>query len=225
MQLEVVVTDAFEATQAQSAGASRIELVANLEAGGTTPDAVVVDAVTRSVAIPVHVMVRLGRNGDSYTEAELDRMCQDAARMRQLGADAIVFGALDKRRHVAVQAVRDILSAARLPVTFHRAFDASANLTGAYATLAGIEGVRRVLTSGSGKTAWEGRVSLQELACGNTVPTVIAAGGIDADNIAGVVQFTGVREVHVGRGARTGRAIDPQKIERLNRLLSDAAVR
>src|SRR5579864_9268083 len=102
MQLEVVVTDAFEAAQAESAGASRVELVADMESGGTTPDPATIEAVTRAVAIPVHVMVRVNNNGDPYSEAELNRMREDAAQMRRLGAAAIVFGALDKRRHVAV---------------------------------------------------------------------------------------------------------------------------
>lgn len=225
MQLEVVVQDASEALEAQRAGASRVELAADLERGGLTPPPHVVESVAHAISIPVHVMLRPHDNGFAYTPADLQSILRDAARLRELGAKAIVFGAVDQTRHVAAVFVREVLDAGALPMTFHRAFDSTISLSGAYATLAGIDRVERVLTSGGAATAWEGRVWLRDLAIGNTRPTVLGAGGIDGDNVLDLLRFTGLREVHVGRGARTDGKIDARKVERLAHLLVGGAGR
>jgi copper homeostasis protein len=225
MQLEVVVTDAPEALIAQHNGASRIELVADLDRGGLTPDASLIESVTRAVSIPVHVMLRPHDNGFAYGSSDRQAIMEDAARMYDLGASAIVFGALDERGRVAVGFVEEVLGAGRLPMTFHRAFDVTPNLSATYATLAGIPGVERVLTAGGATTAWEGRVWLRELCCGNTVPAVLGAGAIDASNVLELVRFTGLHEVHVGSGARTDGQIDGGKIARLTSLFNRGPVR
>lgn len=225
MQLEVVVSNATDAQEAQRGGASRVELAADLERGGLTPAETVIDAVVRAVSIPVHVMLRPHDNGFAYDAGTKTSMLNAAARLRTLGASAIVFGALDERAHIAVALVRDVLHASRLPMTFHRAFDSTPSLSGAYASLAGIDGVERVLTSGGARTAWEGRNWLRDLSCGNTLPIVLGAGSIDEGNLSDLLRFTGIREIHVGRGARTDGRIDARKVERLTQLLAGGAVR
>jgi copper homeostasis protein len=225
MQLEVVVADASEALEAQRGGASRVELAVDLECGGLTPGGAIVESVTSALAIPVHVMVRPHDNGFTYTGADADAILNDAAQIRGWGATGIVFGALDERGHIAERLVRDVVHASRLPMTFHRAFDIAPSLSGAYAALAGIEGVERVLTSGGAQTAWDGRVWLRDLCCGNTMPIVLGAGGISPENLPDLLRFTGLREVHVGRGARTDGKIDARKVERLAKLLIGGAVR
>jgi copper homeostasis protein len=220
MQLEVVVADAAEAVEAQRAGASRIELVAEMDRGGVTPDRKTVESVARAVSIPVHVMVRPYANGFVYDASARQSILESAARMRDLGAAAIVFGALDDRRRVARQLVEEVLAVSYLPMTFHRAFDFTPVLTAAYATLSNIRGVDRVLSAGGQGTAWEGRESLRELGAGNSLPTVTAAGAIDETNVEQLVRFTRLREVHVMSGARTGGRVDVQKIARLAELMN-----
>jgi copper homeostasis protein len=225
MQLEVMVTDASEALQAQQAGASRVELVTRLECGGLTPDAAIVESVTRAVSIPVHVMLRPHDQGFNYNRRDRETIFYAAAQMRELGVAAVVFGALDDTNHVAAALVNEVLAVSRLPMTFHRAFDVTPSLTGAYAVLSGIVGVHRVLTAGGAHTAWDGRTSLRELSYGNTVPTVLAGGGIDASNLRDLVRFARIPEVHVGRGARTDGRIDAYKVERLVNLLNGGTAR
>jgi len=225
MQLEVVVADASEALEAQRGGASRVELAVDLDCGGLTPSTGVMASVTDVVGIPVHVMLRPHDNGFTYDAQEADAIVKDAAQLRECGASGVVFGALDDRGHVCETLVRDVLRASRLPMTFHRAFDIAPSLSGAYAALAGIDGVERVLTSGGAVTAWEGRVWLRDLCFGNTMPIVLGAGSIDEDNLLDLLRFTGLREVHVGRGARTEGKIDARKVERLTKLLLGGAVR
>lgn len=223
MQLEVVVTSASEAAIAQQGGASRVELVAEFARGGLTPDERTIDDAVRAVSIPVHVMLRPHDDGFTYDADTRKKILEDAARMRDLGAAAVVFGALDERGRVAVDLVKAVGSVARLPITFHRAFDAAHNLSASYAALAGIPRVQRILTAGGASRAWDGRKWLRELSYGNTVPTVIACGDIHVENVQDVVRFAGVREVHVGRGARTDGALDAKKIEHLAALLYEGA--
>jgi copper homeostasis protein len=224
MQLEVVVTDVSEALEAEHSGASRLELVAEPERGGLTPPPELVENVTHAVSIPVCVMLRPHDDGFAYGEAERRELLETASRLQDLGAAGVVFGALDRSRHVAAGLVREVLAAAQLPMTFHRAIDHTTSLTGAYAALAGIEGVVRVLTAGGAANAWEGRARLRELGYGNTVPTVVAGGGIDPENLNDLVEYTRVREVHMYSGARTDGKIDGRKIRRVMKILEDYAV-
>jgi copper homeostasis protein len=223
MQLEVVVTGADEAVTAQNAGASRVELVTQFACGGLTPDARTVEAVASALTIPVHVMLRPHDRGYCYDAADRETILSAALRLKESGARAIVFGALDDRNRIDIDLLRDVLRIARLPITFHRAFDETLNPSAGYATLAGIHGVERVLTSGHAKNAWDGRVWLRDLSLGNTLPIVLAAGGIDEENLPELLRFTGVREVHVGRGVRSNGALDGAKVERLARILTGVA--
>jgi copper homeostasis protein len=220
MQLEVVVTDAIEARAAQDGGAARVELVAELERGGFTPPDRTIAEVVDAVTIPIHVILRPHDDGFVYSASERDGILRDASRLRDLGASAVVFGALDHRGHVAIDLVRDVAATARLPLTFHRAFDHVHALSAAYAVLAALPQVARVLTAGGASTAWEGRSLLRELSYGNTAPVVIAAGGIDSNNVSRIVEFSRVREVHVGRGARIDGRVDAGRVRQLAALLA-----
>lgn len=219
MQLEVLVTDAVEAVVAQLAGATRVELVKDPDCGGLTPSFQTIKAVTQAVSIPVHVIVRPHGNGFNYDRAQRQTILGCAARLRELGAAAVVFGALDAAGRIAAEFVREVLSSSGLPMTFHRAFDQTPSLSAGYAALSEIPGVERVLTAGGAPSAWDGRFWLRELCGGETRPSILAAGAIDAENLQWLVRFTGLREIHVGRGVRTDGALDAKKIEQLVRLL------
>jgi copper homeostasis protein len=83
-----------------------------------------------------------------------------------------------------------------MSVTFHRAFDRTADPFRALDTLLSL-GVDRVLTSGQAPTAMEGVELLAELVRrGGASIAIIAAGSIRPENVAHVVRQTGVREVH-----------------------------
>ncbi|HEV3152788.1 MAG TPA: copper homeostasis protein CutC [Candidatus Baltobacteraceae bacterium] len=219
MHLEVLVTDSAEAVTAQQAGATRLELVSEMERGGLTPPPQTVQSVVHSVTIPVHVIVRPHDDGFVYDRAQRQAILRNAARLRDLGVSGVAFGALDAAGHVDTEFVQEVLSVSRLPMTFHRAFDSTPSLSASYATLAAIEGVERVLSAGGADNAWDGRYWLRELCCGNTTPHILGAGAIDSQNVEALIGFTGLREVHVGRGARTDGSLDAGKIERIARLM------
>jgi copper homeostasis protein len=90
-------------------------------------------------------------------------------------------------------------------VTFHRAIDVCRDPLEAIDILVAI-GVDRVLTSGQAISARAGARTIARMVthAGNRL-AILAGGRIDENNAAGIVQRTGVREIHV-RGAKQVRS-------------------
>ena len=195
--IEAAVESLDDARAAIAGGAARLELCADLDAGGTTPASALVSDVLAQVDVPVLVMIR-PRPGDFvYTRAELDRMRDDIAVALRLGAAGVVLGALDVSGRIDTTATRDLLAAARgRPVTFHRAIDETPDVLEAIDSLAAL-GVARVLSSGAAATALEGVDALAAMVerAGDRM-AVVAGGGVRAGNVAQIVRRSGVREVH-----------------------------
>lgn len=202
MVLIEACVDALDAAlAAESGGASRVELCANLAQGGVTPSAGLIAAVVNALRIPVFVLIR-PRTGDFlYSAAELDVMRRDIEIALSLGASGIVLGALDSAGDVDAPAMRALVASARpLPVTFHRAFDYARDQEAALQALVEI-GVERVLTSGGAASALQGAdrlAALRALAANRIV--ILAGGAITPENVRDVVARSGVTEVHL-RGA------------------------
>ncbi len=196
--LEVAVDDLEGAVAAAAAGAGRLEVCAALSESGLTPSVGLLRGVRARVTVPLFAMVRPRGGGFEYTASELDIMRLDIAACRDAGADGLVFGVLTQTGDVDVDAMRQLLrAAAPLPVTFHRAFDATRDPMHALAVLIDL-GCARVLTSGTAATAREGAPMLSQLVrqAGEQI-IVVAGGGIRSQTVAPVLA-TGVREVHAG---------------------------
>jgi len=196
--VEACVESVESAVAASAGGADRVELCDDLVEGGTTPSAGSIRLARERLDIGICVMIR-PRGGDFlYTDLEFEIMRDDIGVAKRLGADGIVLGLLradggiDRER-----TARLVDDAAPLPVTFHRAFDVSRDPMESLETLIGL-GVRRVLTSGQKASAIESLDVLRRLVdtAGDRI-TILAGGGITADNAARIVTATGVREVHV----------------------------
>jgi copper homeostasis protein len=204
--VEAAVESLDDALAAVAGGADRLELCANLDAGGTTPSAALITAVRERVEVPVVVMIR-PRGGDfTYSDDELSRMYEDVAMARSLGASGVVFGVLDTFDRLDLERTAALVEAAdRVPVTFHRAIDQVARRVVAMDALAAL-GVARVLSSGGGKTAREGVDELRamvERAADRLV--VVAGGGVRANNARAIVEETGVTELHARCGGDAAR--------------------
>jgi len=151
-----------------------------------------------AVSIPVFVMIRPRGGGFVYSETERDVMRRDIALARELGADGVVIGGLQPDGNIDLSLVRFLVEVAReLPVTFHRAFDLTRDLSASLEQLAEA-GVRRVLTSGAASRAVDGATVLADLVrqAGSRL-VVMAGGGVREENVRSLVSASGVREVHV----------------------------
>lgn len=195
--VEACVTSVDEAVAAERAGAGRLELCVDLHVGGLTPPVELVHEVRESVAIPVFVMVC--PRGEDYisTADEIDLMERDIARVREAGADGIVIGSIHPDGTVQrAETARLVAAAAGLPVTFHKAFDATPDAFAALDTLLEL-GVSRVLTSGHVERAIDGADELAALVerAGSRL-TILAGGKVRGDHVRELVARTGVKEVH-----------------------------
>ena len=196
--LEACVDSIEGALAAEAGGADRIELCAALSEGGLTPSAGTIAVARQRVAIAAHVMIR-PRGGDFlYTDAEFASMQRDVEMAKRLGAVGVVLGLLLPDGSIDLARTRQLTEQARpMSVTFHRAFDMTADPKKALTDLIAL-GVDRVLTSGQAPTAVEGIDLLAKLVkqAGDKI-AVMPGGGIDETSLTKILEETGAGEVHV----------------------------
>jgi copper homeostasis protein len=197
--VEVCVDSLDSAIAAERGGARRVELCGSMVEGGVTPSAGLIAKTRQKISISLHVMIRPRAGDFCYTADEFEVMRRDVLMAKQLGSDGVVFGILGEDANVDIERTRALVDLARpLNTTYHRAFDMSADL------LSSVEhvvknGADRILTSGGATTAIEGTAMLRNLveaAKGRVI--IMASGGIDHQNVQGVLEKTSVREIHVG---------------------------
>jgi len=196
--VEVCVESVAGAYAAVVGGAERLELCSSLSEGGLTPSAGLCEAVCAAVQVPVFAMIRPRAGDFLYDSTEVDVMTRDIEALRAAGADGIVTGALTADGSVDRRRMTEFVDLAEdLPVTFHRAFDVCRDAAAAIEDLCAL-GVKRLLSSGQRAAAPDGKRELRaavERAGGRL--TVMAGAGIREDSVGRLVDFTGVREVHL----------------------------
>jgi copper homeostasis protein len=220
---EISVETEERAAAAERGGASRLELCAALEVGGLTPSAELMRAVRARVSIPIFAMVRPRRGDFFYSAAEFEEMRASIDVARAAGMDGVVLGILRADRSVDVERTAELVRAARtLPVTFHRAFDESAELFEALEDVIAT-GARRLLTSGGAAVAPEVVPRIAELVrrAGRRV-VVMPGSGITAENVAGIAVATGATQFHAGLSTVVGRDAGAGVFEREVRRVVEA---
>jgi copper homeostasis protein len=202
--LEICVESLDHAVAAERGGAHRLELCSDLSSGGITPSAGFTQTVRRHLRIPIHVLIR-PRPGDfCYSDHELEIMRNDILAAKQLGMDGIVLGILHENGSIDLERTKSLVALARpLPVTFHRAFDASENLETSLEDVIQT-GASRILTSGGQPRAMDALPVLARLvqrAKGRIL--LMPGGGINSENVAHIVRATQAKEVHSSAGTST----------------------
>lgn len=197
----------LEAARAAAAGGSdRIELCADLSAGGITPAIDLLTSTIEALSIPVFVMIR-SRGGDfTGSSREIDQMRRHIEAAKRAGAAGVVLGVLDSDRRVDVDRSRSLVDLARpMKVTFHRAFDATPDLGEALEAV--IEtGADCVLTSGGKPDVLTGADAIAQLRkqAARRID-VMAGGGLTLDNLEEVVRRTDVSHLH---GSLSGKRVN-----------------
>ncbi|HET7108599.1 MAG TPA: copper homeostasis protein CutC [Candidatus Acidoferrum sp.] len=201
IQLEVAVDSLERAAAAERAGAHRLELCVNLEAGGLTPGIELLRAVRAAVRIPIHVMLR-PRPGDFvYSAPDFAEMKSSIKTIAAESVQGIVTGILLPGGSIDVPRTRELVAhASPMQVTFHRAFDQTPDLAAALETVV-LTGAHRILTSGGAANAQSGASILRSLIhqAENRI-TILPGGGLHPANIAEVARATGTHELHTGLG-------------------------
>jgi copper homeostasis protein len=197
--LEISLDSVASALAAERGGADRVELCADLLEGGTTPSAGTIATVRKQIRIGLHVMIRPRAGDFCYSEQEFEVMRRDILMAKQLRADSVVLGILKPDGTVDAPRTRELVELARpMTLTFHRAFDMTANLRGALDAVID-SGAARILTSGGEASAERalGAISHLVSAARNRV-AIVVCGGVREHNAKRIVEATGVHEVHVG---------------------------
>ena len=196
--IEACCPDLESVRAAVKAGAGRIELCEELGIGGVTPsEALLHQALEEAGNVPVNVLIRPRGGNFVYTPDEVEQMLRSIRMCRAAGANGVVIGALLADGSVDTATVsRLVLEANGLDITFHRAFDESADLRQALEDIIGL-GIKRILTSGGCPTAYLGRFVLRDLvhqAAGRI--TIMPGCGILPSNIDEIASITGAIEFH-----------------------------
>ncbi len=196
-KFEICANSVASCIAAQEGGADRVELCSGIPEGGTTPSFGMIRKARASIDIALNVIIR-PRGGDFlYSTDELEEMIHDIRIAKELGADGLVFGCLTKEGNIDKKAMSVLMEAAAgLPVTFHRAFDHSADPMRALHDIIDL-GCARILTSGCRPTAMLGSSLLAELVKAAEDRIIIMPGcGVNESNIAEIARLSGAREFH-----------------------------
>lgn len=201
-KLEVIGFTIDGCIAAQSAGAYRIELCDNPGEGGTTPSYGFIKAAREKLKIELYPIIR-PRGGDFlYSDAEFEIMKTDVLACKQLGCDGIVTGILHEDGTVDKERCAELIRLAYpLGVTFHRAFDRTADPFKAMEDIIEI-GCERILTSGQVPNALDGVELIGKLIEQAAERIIIMPGsGVRSGNILEIATNTKSTEFHTS--ART----------------------
>jgi copper homeostasis protein len=198
LKIEVAIDNVNAAIAADQNGASRLELCANLNEGGTTPSFGMIQAVCAAVEIPVFTMIRPRAGDFIYTDSEFEVMLRDIEAAARAGSNGVVFGILNPQGWIDISRTRELVSVARshnLHITFHRAFDVCNDPIAALEALCEMQ-FDNLLTSGQQPTADLGISQLKDLvqiARGRI--NIMAGSGVNPENALEIAQC-GVDALH-----------------------------
>lgn len=201
-KFEICANSVESCLAAQEGGADRVELCAGIPEGGTTPSYGEIKQARKLLTkTKLHVIIR-PRGGDFlYTPLELERMEEDIRICRELGVDGVVFGCLTEEGEIDREANRRLVELARpMSVTFHRAFDRTADPMKALEDIISL-GCNRILTSGQQPKATDGislLAQLEKKLKEYPLPPIqlLAGSGVNEENIRQIFDATGIHEYH-----------------------------
>jgi copper homeostasis protein len=207
--IEVCANSLESAIAAQAGTANRIELCDNLGEGGTTPSYGAISVARKLLDIDINVIIR-PRGGDFlYSDTEFEVMKADIRMCKELGVHGVVLGILLPDGRVDMARCRELIALADgMSVTFHRAFDMTADPRQALEDVIEL-GCERLLSSGQERSAQHGAKLLAELTrqAGDHI-IIMPGGGVSETNVAQILRQTNAREFHVsGRVKRESRMV------------------
>lgn len=208
--LEIIATSAEDCAVIERAGGDRIELCTALSLGGLTPSAALVQRARAMTRLPIMMMLRPREGGFCYSPEEFRQMALDLKFGLAVGVDGFVFGCLQQDGTVDERRTAHLVKlAAGRQTVFHRAFDVTPDPFAALETLVEL-GVMRILTSGQRPTAIDGADLIRKLVGqANGRIEVMPGAGVRAENVATLVQRTGVDQVHA---SASGGKVDPSTL-------------
>ncbi|MFZ4398807.1 MAG: copper homeostasis protein CutC [Bacteroidales bacterium] len=198
MLLEVCANSVESAITAEKGGALRVELCDNILEGGCTPSSASISLARKHLSIDLYILIR-PRGGDFlYSSLELEIIKQDIIAAKNMGADGVVFGILNKEGKIDKTICRQMLEVAYpLRTTFHRAFDMVSDPFTSLDDIISL-GFDNLLTSGLHATAFEGKEIIKQLINqANNKIIIMPGSGINEENIKEIAITTKAKAFHV----------------------------
>ena len=197
-------------------GADRIELCDQMEVGGTTPSIEMVKFASK-FNIPKYIMIRPRGGNFVYSTEEFETMKKSLLELKKQAIDGFVFGLLTEDFQVDISKNKELIQLAHpLPCTFHRAFDEVIDRKQALEDCISC-GFENILTSGTKKTALEGKEFIKDLIQqANNRITIMPGGGIRSSNIEELDRFVQANWYHsaaITDGSNTANAEEIQNLK------------
>ncbi|MDU6115723.1 MAG: copper homeostasis protein CutC [Paeniclostridium sordellii] len=223
--LEIIGMSVEDAIAIEKCGADRIELVSALTEGGLTPSFGLIESVVNKVKIPVNVMIRHHAKSFVYSDEDINIMIKDIEKVKEIGANGVVFGMLDEKNNIREEQLITLLEAAKgLDVTYHRAIDET-NVIDSIKILSKYESITNVLTS-AGKGNIENNIEkIKEMKKNAGSINILLGGGLNFENIDRIKNLTNNKDFHFGTAIRVDknpfREIDEAKLRKLVEIINN----
>lgn len=220
-QLEIACFNLESAVIAQENGADRVELCAEMEVGGTTPDVEITKQVRELLTIDLNVMIRPRGGNFVYSDVEFQQMKNEILQFKKLGINGFVFGILNENNSINKAQNTELVALAKpFPCTFHRAFD---EVLDAFQSLEDIIacGFQTILTSGQKPNVMEGANRLVELVeKANNRIVIMPGGGLRSTNIEFLQEKTGATFYHSSAITDGSETANPEEVQQLKSKLN-----
>lgn len=201
IKFEVCISNIDDALIACKYPVDRIELVSAIEVGGLTPTLETIKYLKQNINIPICCMDRYRGGNYIYTDLEKEIMLGDAKAMLDMGADAIVFGFLNKDNSIDIDNTRkmvNLIHSYNREAVFHRAYDCPNDLENTTNIMIDL-GVDRVLTSGQApfNDILKGAKNIKDInnKYGNKIQ-ILFGGGVRTNNVGEIIKISNIEQIH-----------------------------
>ncbi len=217
-QLEIACFNLNSAVIAQENDADRVELCAEMEVGGTTPNFETTKQVRDLITIDLNVMIRPRGGNFVYSDEEFQQMRNEILQFKELDVNGFVFGILNKDKTINIEQNKRLVAVANpLPCTFHRAFD---EVSDAFQSLEEVIecGFQTILTSGQTPNVMKGVNRLSELVLkANNRIVIMPGGGLRSSNIDSIQEKTKATFYHSSAITDGSETANPEEIIQLKK--------
>ena len=212
-KLEIACFNLESALVASKSEADRVELCADVSAGGITPTLIDIKALRKETEKEIMIMIR-PRGGDfCYSDQEFEQMKSEIIMIKNFTIDGFVFGILNEDNEIDFERNQELIELAKpFPCTFHRAFDRTSDAEDSLQTVIDL-GFKTILTSGLDSNVDYGKRELKNLVIkAENQITIMPRGGLRSTNILEIDTYTNATYFH------SSAMIDDSGIANLNEI-------
>ena len=219
-KIEIACFNVESTLIAQKAGADRVELCADMSAGGTTPTIQMIQKARENLNIDLYIMIRPRGGNFVYSDAEFEQMKSEVETIKKLGVNGFVFGILNEDKTINIEQNLALVELAKpFPCTFHRAFDAVSDYKKALEDVISC-GFSTILTSGTFPNVIEGKEVLKQLVIqANNRIEIMPGGGLRSTNISELSEMVKANWYHSSAITDGSEIANPEEITQLKKKL------